>query len=148
MVDYIVERMEVNRHILDDDRYAPIFSVEKVNRLAASGVPFRDAYKQVGLEIEAGKFTTDKQVHHTHEAASATSVPRRLPCRCRPQSTSSISNKSNKPKKPCCVPANEPDLHDCCLDKVSKTSNESLQNARFQPQGRVETQRRYSGAIC
>ena len=69
MVDYIVERMEVNRHILDDDRYAPIFSVEKVNRLAASGVPFRDAYKQVGLEIEAGKFTTDKQVHHTHEGS-------------------------------------------------------------------------------
>lgn len=69
MVDYIVERMEVNRHILDDDRYAPIFSVEKVNRLAASGVPFRAAYKQVGLEIEAGKFTTDKQVHHTHEGS-------------------------------------------------------------------------------
>ena len=69
MVDYIVERMEVNRHILDDDRYAPIFSVEKVNRLAASGVPFRDAYKQVGLEIEAGKFTPDKQVHHTHEGS-------------------------------------------------------------------------------
>ena len=69
MVDYIVERMEVHRHILADDRYAPIFSVEKVNRLAASGVPFRDAYKQVGLEIEAGKFTTDKQVHHTHEGS-------------------------------------------------------------------------------
>ena len=69
MVDYIVERMEVNRHILDDDRYAPIVSVEKVNRLAASGVPLRDAYKQVGLEIVAGKFTTDKQVHHTHEGS-------------------------------------------------------------------------------
>ena len=43
--------------------------MEKVNRLAASGVPFRDAYKQVGLDIEAGKFTTDKQVHHTHEGS-------------------------------------------------------------------------------
>lgn len=69
MADYIVERMEVNRHILDDEKYTPIFSVEKVNRLAASGVPFRDAYKQVGLEIEAGRFATDKQVHHTHEGS-------------------------------------------------------------------------------
>ena len=69
MADYIVERMEVNRHILDDEKYTPIFSVEKVSRLAASGVPFRDAYKQVGLEIEAGRFATDKQVHHTHEGS-------------------------------------------------------------------------------
>lgn len=69
MTDYIMERIEVNRHILDDDKYTPIFSVEKVNQLAASGVPFRDAYKQVGLEIEAGQFTTDKQVHHTHEGS-------------------------------------------------------------------------------
>ena len=59
----------MNRHILDDEKYTPIFSVEKVNRLAASGVPFRDAYKQVGLEIEAGRFATDKQVHHTHEGS-------------------------------------------------------------------------------
>lgn len=69
MADYIMERIEVNRHILDDDKYTPIFSVEKVNQLAAAGVPFRDAYKQVGLEIEAGHFTTDKQVHHTHEGS-------------------------------------------------------------------------------
>ena len=67
MADYIVERMEVNRHILDDEKYTPIFSVEKVNRLAASGVPFRDAYKQVGLEIEADRFATE--VHHTHEGS-------------------------------------------------------------------------------
>ena len=69
MTNYIMERMEVNRHILDDEKYAPIFSVEKVNRLAALGVPFRDAYKQVGLEIEAGRFVPDKEVHHTHEGS-------------------------------------------------------------------------------
>lgn len=69
MTDYIVERIEVNRHILDDEKYTPIFSVEKVNQLAASGVPFRDAYKKVGLEIEAGNFSTNKQVHHTHEGS-------------------------------------------------------------------------------
>ena len=43
-----------------------MFSVEEVNRLAASGTPFRDAYKKVGLEIEAGQFHPDKNIHHTH----------------------------------------------------------------------------------
>lgn len=69
MTNYIMERIEVNRHILDDEKYAPIFSVETVNRLAASGVPFRDAYKQVGLDIEAGTFVPDQTVHHTHEGS-------------------------------------------------------------------------------
>lgn len=69
MANYIIERIEVNEHILDDEKYTPIFSVEKVNQLAASGIPFRDAYKQIGLEIEAGQFTTDKKVNHTHEGS-------------------------------------------------------------------------------
>ena len=56
-------------HILDDDRYLYIFSVEEVNRLASEGMPFRDAYKKVGLDIEAGKFTHNKKVHHTHEGS-------------------------------------------------------------------------------
>ena len=43
-----------------------MFSVEEVNRRAANGVPFRDAYRQVGLEIEAGQFRPDKDIHHTH----------------------------------------------------------------------------------
>ena len=46
-----------------------MFSVEEVNRRAAAGTPFRDAYRQVGLEIEAGRFTADKHVHHTHEGS-------------------------------------------------------------------------------
>ncbi|MBO7645543.1 MAG: argininosuccinate lyase, partial [Prevotella sp.] len=46
-----------------------IFSVEEVNRLAAEGMPFRDAYKKVGLDIEAGNFTPDKNIHHTHEGS-------------------------------------------------------------------------------
>lgn len=45
------------------------FSVEEVNRLAREGMPFRDAYKKVGLDIEAGHFSHDKQVHHTHEGS-------------------------------------------------------------------------------
>ena len=49
--------------------YDPIFSVEEVNRLAANGMPFRDAYKKVGLEIEAGTFKADHHIHHTHEGS-------------------------------------------------------------------------------
>lgn len=66
MAAYIMNRLKVNEHILDDDKYLYIFSVEEVNRLASAGMPFRDAYKKVGLDIEAGKFTSDKLVHHTH----------------------------------------------------------------------------------
>ena len=66
MSAYIMDKIKVNEHILDDDKYLYIFSVEEVNRLAAEGMPFRDAYKKVGLDIEAGKFTHNKQVHHAH----------------------------------------------------------------------------------
>lgn len=69
MTAYIVERTEVNGHILDNPLYDPIFSVEEVNRRVIAGTPFREAYKQVGLEIEAGKFTPDKNIHHTHEGS-------------------------------------------------------------------------------
>lgn len=69
MAAYIINRMEVNEHILDDKRYDLMFSVEEVNRLAAAGMPFRDAYKKVGLDIEAGRFTHDKNIHHTHEGS-------------------------------------------------------------------------------
>ena len=64
-----MDKISINDHILDDDRYLYIFSVEEVNRLASEGMPFRDAYKKVGLDIEAGKFTHNKQVHHTHEGS-------------------------------------------------------------------------------
>lgn len=66
MATYIMDKLYVNEHILDDDKYLYIFSVEEVNRLASEGMPFRDAYKKVGLDIEADKFTHNKQVHHTH----------------------------------------------------------------------------------
>ena len=69
MAEYIVERIRVNEHILDDTRYDAMFSVEEVNRLAASGMPFRDAYRKVGLDIEAGRFVPDKHVCHTHEGS-------------------------------------------------------------------------------
>lgn len=69
MAAYIVNKMEVNEHILDNPVYDPMFSVEEVNDLAAHGMPFRDAYKKVGLEIEAGEFKPRKEIHHTHEGS-------------------------------------------------------------------------------
>lgn len=69
MATHMMREVKVNEHILDDERYALMFSVEEVNRRVLAGVPFRDAYKQVGLEIEAGEFKPDKQVAHTHEGS-------------------------------------------------------------------------------
>ena len=69
MAAYIINKIEVNEHILDNPMYDPMFSVEEVNRLAAAGMPFRDAYKKVGLDIEAGTFQADKHIHHTHEGS-------------------------------------------------------------------------------
>ena len=66
MATYIVERIRVNEQLMDDARYDAMFSVEEVNRLAAAGMPFRDAYRKVGLDIEAGRFKPCKEVHHTH----------------------------------------------------------------------------------
>lgn len=69
MVNRMMGEIKVNENILDDPKYMLIFSVEEVNRLVLEGVPFRDAYKQVGLEIEKGNFTHDKKVNHTHEGS-------------------------------------------------------------------------------
>ena len=69
MTAYIINKMEVRRDILDNPMYDAIFSVEEVNRLATEGMPFRDAYKKVGLDIEAGNFKPNKNIHHTHEGS-------------------------------------------------------------------------------
>ena len=66
---YAIENMEVVDHILDDPKYKYAFSVEEVNRLANEGVPFRDAYKQVGMAIERGEFEFHGELHHTHEGS-------------------------------------------------------------------------------
>jgi argininosuccinate lyase len=69
MVAQMMREVRINEHILDDAKYALLFSVEEVNRRTLAGVPFRDAYKQVGLEIEAGQFSADRTISHTHEGS-------------------------------------------------------------------------------
>ncbi|MBK6991427.1 MAG: argininosuccinate lyase [Chitinophagaceae bacterium] len=65
----MLSNIEVKKDILADEKYKYLFSVEEVNKLVNKGMPFRDAYKTVGLDIEAGKFTYDTNVNHTHEGS-------------------------------------------------------------------------------
>lgn len=61
-----VDQIEVKKNLMDNDLYKFAFSVEEVNRRVLAGVPFREAYRQVGLEIEAGNFKPSHEVDHTH----------------------------------------------------------------------------------
>jgi argininosuccinate lyase len=63
---FAIDNMTVNTHVMDDARYKYVYSVEDVNRLVMQGVPFRDAYKQVGNRINAGTYKPGKEVKHTH----------------------------------------------------------------------------------
>ncbi|RPE12338.1 argininosuccinate lyase [Chitinophaga lutea] len=65
----MLENIRIKEDILTDEKYQYLFSVEVVNRLVLEGMPFREAYKQVGLDIEQGKFRPDTQIHHTHEGS-------------------------------------------------------------------------------
>lgn len=69
MTTMMMEQVKVNKDILSDKKYDYLFSVEEVNRLTLEGMPFRDAYKKVGLEIEAGNFTPNKEILHTHQGS-------------------------------------------------------------------------------
>lgn len=65
----MMQDVKINKEILNDTKYDLLFSVEEVNRLTASGIPFRDAYKQVAESIKSGTFKPNKQVNHTHEGS-------------------------------------------------------------------------------
>ncbi len=69
MAGLMLSNIQVKEHILADEKYKYLFSVEEVNKLVNAGIPFRDAYKKVGLDIEAGKFTYNTSVNHTHEGS-------------------------------------------------------------------------------
>ena len=66
---FMLENISVNPDILQDSRYRYLFSVERVNELVLQGVPFREAYKQVGKEIADGTYQPNTQVNHTHEGS-------------------------------------------------------------------------------
>lgn len=70
MSTFMLKEIKVKQNILQDSFYKHLFSVEVVNDLVLQGVPFRDAYKKVGLDIEAGQFAPDQsQVNHSHEGS-------------------------------------------------------------------------------
>lgn len=69
MTQLMLNNIEVNTAILNDPKYDYLFSVEVVNALVLEGVPFREAYKQIGLAIEGGTYKPDKNVHHTHQGS-------------------------------------------------------------------------------
>ncbi|MFI3285322.1 MAG: argininosuccinate lyase [Rikenellaceae bacterium] len=69
MANVMLNEIRVNEGIVEDKRYDYIFSVESVNKLVLEGVPFREAYRKVGLDIERGEYTPDRKVNHTHEGS-------------------------------------------------------------------------------
>jgi argininosuccinate lyase len=69
MTSLMLSNINVKENILEDEKYKFLFSVEEVNKLVLSGLPFRDAYKKIGIEIEQGKFTYSTTVNHTHEGS-------------------------------------------------------------------------------
>lgn len=66
MAIFMLGKMSVKQNILDDPRYDYLFTVEEVNRRVLAGVPFREAYRQVGMEVQNGTFKPDRTLHHTH----------------------------------------------------------------------------------
>ena len=66
MADFMLQHIKVKDNILDDKLYDYIFTVEDVNKLANEGMPFRDAYKKIGLEVQNGTYKPTREVNHTH----------------------------------------------------------------------------------
>ncbi len=69
MCDFMLAHLRVNDRILDDTRYDYLFTVEDVNRLTLSGVPFREAYRRIGEAVQRGEYRPTREVHHTHEGS-------------------------------------------------------------------------------
>lgn len=69
ILTFSLKEMKVNKGILEDPKYDYLFSVDTLNELVQSGMPFRDAYKKMGIEIQEGTFTPKRDIHHTHEGS-------------------------------------------------------------------------------
>ena len=69
MAEFMLSNLTVNEQILEDSKYDYLFTVEDVNRLALEGLPFREAYRQVGMQVQRGEYKPTREVHHTHEGS-------------------------------------------------------------------------------
>ena len=69
MCDFMLQHIRVNKNILDDRKYDYLFTVEDVNRLTLAGTPFREAYRQIGIQVQNGTYHPTREVHHTHEGS-------------------------------------------------------------------------------
>ena len=69
MCDFMLQHIRVNRDIISDPKYDYLFTVEDVNRLALAGMPYRDAYKTIGMKVQHGEYKPTREVHHTHEGS-------------------------------------------------------------------------------
>jgi argininosuccinate lyase len=69
ILTFALPGITVTEGLMDKPLYAQAFCVEEVNRLVEAGVPFRDAYRQVGLAVQDGTFHFDGELHHTHEGS-------------------------------------------------------------------------------
>ena len=66
MCDFMLQNIRINKGILEDKKYDYLFTVEDVNRLVLEGTPFREAYREVGVAVQEGRYTPTREVHHTH----------------------------------------------------------------------------------
>ena len=69
MADFMLQHIIVNEKAVDDSRYDYMFTVEDVNRLTLQGIPFREAYKTIGMQVQKGTYRPNKQINHTHEGS-------------------------------------------------------------------------------
>ena len=69
MADFMLQHIIVNEKAVDDSRYDYMFTVEDVNRLTLKGMPFREAYKTIGMQVQKGTYRPNKQINHTHEGS-------------------------------------------------------------------------------
>jgi argininosuccinate lyase len=65
----MLQNIIIKQDIIEDERYNYLFTVEDVNRLTLSGVPFREAYREVGMAVQRGEYTPTREVNHTHEGS-------------------------------------------------------------------------------
>ena len=65
----MIKNIEIKKDILQDEKYKYLFSVEEMNKLVLQGIPLRDAYKKIGMDIENNTFQYGLQLSHSHEGS-------------------------------------------------------------------------------